>query len=152
MGHGWSGEVQRPSSSSSRSYLIVGSLQQTQFSSSQFCHGQENKILILTSSSVFSISLMSRLSQSIHLCFCLPPFILPGGTISRDFTCQNHLSLASLSSHPHFPFKFNVTEYFSTFITEYSTHYFGSYISVFLDYTLLNDPFFLINFKHYVLY
>ena len=28
-----------PSSSSSRSHLIVGSLRQTQFSSSQFCHG-----------------------------------------------------------------------------------------------------------------
>ena len=41
---GWkvSGEgvdLQRPSSSSSRSHLVVGLLRQTQFSSSQFCHG-----------------------------------------------------------------------------------------------------------------
>ena len=52
------------------------------------------------------LALMSRLAQSIHLCFCLPRFLLPGGrpTISRVFllkyswscllTCPNHFSLA----------------------------------------------------------
>ena len=47
-------------SSSIRSRLAVGSLWQTQFSFSLFC-------------------------QSIHLCFGLPLFLLPGGTISRVF-------------------------------------------------------------------
>ena len=47
---------------------------------------------------------MSRLTQSIQLCFCLPRFLLPGGTISTVFlltyswsrllTCPNHLNLA----------------------------------------------------------
>ena len=49
---------------------------------------------------------VSRLTQSIHLCFGLPLFLLPGGTIygvflptyswSRLFTWPNHLSLAFL--------------------------------------------------------
>ena len=49
---------------------------------------------------------MSRLTQSIHLCFSLPRFLLPGGTISsvflptyslsRLFTWPNHLSRAFL--------------------------------------------------------
>ena len=49
---------------------------------------------------------MSRLIQSIHLCFGLPRFLLPGGTISsvflptyslsRLFTWPNHLSRAFL--------------------------------------------------------
>ena len=47
---------------------------------------------------------MSRLTQSIQLCFCLPRFLLPSGTISTVFlltyswsrllTCPNHLNLA----------------------------------------------------------
>ena len=59
------------SSSSSRSHLVVGSLRQTQFSSSQFCHGPHL--------SSFPMALMSRLIQSIDLCFGLPRFLLPGG-------------------------------------------------------------------------
>ena len=57
-----------------------------------------------TSSSVVPISLMCRLTQSIHNCFGLLPFLLPGGTISRVFlptlswsrllACPNHLSIA----------------------------------------------------------
>ena len=88
-------------SSSSRSHLIVGSLQQTQFSSSQFYHGLH--LLLFR-----PIALMSRLTQSIHLCFGLPLFLLPGGTISRVFlptyrwsrlfTCPNHLSTPVLLS------------------------------------------------------
>ena len=66
------------SSSTSRSHLVVGSLRQTQFSSSQFCH-------ILHLSSFRWLSCMSRLTQSIHLCFGLPRFLLTGGTISRVF-------------------------------------------------------------------
>ena len=66
-----------------------------QFSSSQFCHGLH--ILI-------PMALMSRLRQSIHLCFKLPGFLLPGGTISivflptyswsRLLTWPNHLNIA----------------------------------------------------------
>ena len=51
-------------------------------------------------------ALISRLTQSIHLFFGLPRFLLPGGTISRIFlqtyswcrllTCPNHLNLAFL--------------------------------------------------------
>ena len=50
--------------------------------------------------------LMSRLTQSIHLYFGLPRFLLTGGTISRVFlpayswsrllTCPPHLNLAFL--------------------------------------------------------
>ena len=49
---------------------------------------------------------MSRLTQSIHLCFGLLRFLLPGGTISRVLlptyswslllTCPNHLNLGFL--------------------------------------------------------
>ena len=60
----------------SRSHLVVqGSLRQTQFFSSQ--------LLSWTSYLVVPMALMSRLTQSIHLCFGLPRFLLPGGTISR---------------------------------------------------------------------
>ena len=72
------------------------SLWQTQFSSSQFCHGLH----------LLSIRWLSCLGWFIHLCFWLPPFLLPGGTISRVFlptyswsrllTSPNHLSLAFL--------------------------------------------------------
>ena len=75
----------------------MGSLRQTQFSSSQFCHGPSFVVLI---------ALMSQSTQSIHLCFSLPLFLLPGGTTSRVFrptyswsrlfTCPNHLGLAFL--------------------------------------------------------
>ena len=47
-------------------HLKVGSLQQTQFSSSQFCHGLH----------LLSQYLLSRLTQSIHLCFGLPILLL----------------------------------------------------------------------------
>ena len=59
------------------------------------------------------IALMSRLTQSVHLCFGLPP--LPGGTISRAFlptysrsrlfTCPYHLSLAFLHLSAMFSFR-----------------------------------------------
>ena len=62
-------------------------------------------VLSWTSSFVVPMALMSRLTQSIHLCFRLPLFLLPGDTISRVFlpthswsrlfTWPNHLSLAS---------------------------------------------------------
>ena len=46
------------------------------------------------------MALVTRLTQSIHLCFGLPLFLLPGGTISRVwsglFTWPNHLGLAFL--------------------------------------------------------
>ena len=59
-------------------------------------------VLSWTSSFVVPIALMSRLTQSIHLCFGLPLLLhLPGGTISSVclptyswccvFTCANHL-------------------------------------------------------------
>ena len=58
---------------------------------------------------------MSRLTQSIHLCFGLPRFLLPGGTIpqslsseyswARHLTCPNHPNLAFL----------NLSVMFSTF-------------------------------------
>ena len=64
-------------------------------------------VLSWTSSFVVPMALMSRLTQSIHLCFGLPLFLLlPGGTISRVFlptyswsrlfTWPNHLSLTFL--------------------------------------------------------
>ena len=63
-------------------------------------------VLSWTSSFVAPMALMSRLTQSIHLCFGLPLFLLPGGTISRVFlptyswsrlfTWPNHLGLAFL--------------------------------------------------------
>ena len=63
-------------------------------------------VLSWTSSFVVPMAVMSRLTQSIHLCFGLPLFLLPGGTISRVFlpmyswsrlfTCPNHLSRAFL--------------------------------------------------------
>ena len=85
------------SSSSSRAHFIVGSLRQnTKCSSSQFWHGLR----------LVSMALLSLLTQSIHLCFGLPRFLLPGGTISivfrptyswsRLFTCPNLLSVAFL--------------------------------------------------------
>ena len=40
-------------------------------------------VLSWTSSFVVPMDLMSRLTQSIHLCFGLPRFLLPGVTISR---------------------------------------------------------------------
>ena len=40
-------------------------------------------VLSWTSYFVVLIALMFRLTQSIHLCFGLPRFLLPGGTISR---------------------------------------------------------------------
>ena len=59
------------------------------------------------------IDLMSRLTQSIHLCFGLPLHLLPGGTVSsvcpptqswrRLFTCPNHLRLAFLNLSVMFP-------------------------------------------------
>ena len=52
----------------------MGSLRQTQFSSSQFCHGLHLYFVV-------PITLMSRLTLSIHLCFVLPRFPLPGGTV-----------------------------------------------------------------------
>ena len=87
----------KSSSSSSRSYLVVGSLRRIQFSSSKFCHGLH----------LSSIALISRLTQSIHLCFRLPLFLLPGVIISRVFlpthswarlfTWPTHLSIMHLS-------------------------------------------------------
>ena len=59
----------------SRSHLVVGSLQQTQFSSSQFCQSW-------TSSFLVPITFMFSLTST---CFGLPLFLLPGGTISRVF-------------------------------------------------------------------
>ena len=52
----------------------MGLLRHTQFSSTQFCSW--------TSSFVVLMALVCRLTQSIHLCFGLPLFLLPGGTIS----------------------------------------------------------------------
>ena len=60
-------------SSSSRSYLVVGSLRQTQFSSSQFCHG-------LHLSSFRWLSCLGSHSSSISALKVL--FLHPGGTIS----------------------------------------------------------------------
>ena len=57
----WNGFSTSDSSSSSCSHLAVRSLRQTQFSSSQFCHG-----LRLSS---FRWLCMSRLTQSINICF-----------------------------------------------------------------------------------
>ena len=103
----------------------MGSLRQTQFSSSQFCHRLLlllaaplscgvaaadtillQSVLSWTSSFVIPMALMSRLTQSIHLWFGLPLLLLPGGTISRVFlptyswsrlfACPNQPSLASL--------------------------------------------------------
>ena len=42
-------------------------------------------VLSWTLSFVVPMALVSRLTQSIHLCFGLPLFLLPGGTISRVF-------------------------------------------------------------------
>ena len=42
-------------------------------------------VLSWTSSFVVPMALKSRLTQSIHLCFGIPLFLLPGGTISRVF-------------------------------------------------------------------
>ena len=50
--------------------LAVGSLRQTQFSSSQFCHGHTG-LWSCTSSFVVPMALVSRLTQSIYLCFRL---------------------------------------------------------------------------------
>ena len=59
------------------------------------------------------MALMSRLTQSINLCFGLPLFLLPGGTISRVFlptyswsrlfVWPNHISLAFLHLSVMFP-------------------------------------------------
>ena len=53
------------------SHLVVGSLRQTRFSSSQFCPW----------TFVTTIARMSQFSQSIHLCFGLPLLLLPDGVI-----------------------------------------------------------------------
>ena len=42
-------------------------------------------VLSWTSSFVVPMALMSRLTQYIHLCFGLPLFLFPGGTICRVF-------------------------------------------------------------------
>ena len=74
---------------------------------------------------VVPMALMSRSTQSIHLCFGLPLFLLPGGTISRVFlptysrsrlpTWPNHLSLAFL----HLSVMFSTFSFFlmSSFLT-----------------------------------
>ena len=63
-------------------------------------------ILSWTSSFVVPMAMMSRLTQSIHLCFGLPRLLLTDSTISRVclptyswsrlLTCPNHLNLAFL--------------------------------------------------------
>ena len=85
------------SSSSSRSHLVVGSLRHTILL---------QPVQSWTSSFAVPMALMFRLTQSIHLCFGLPRFLLPGGTISRVFlptyswsrllTWPNNLKLAFL--------------------------------------------------------
>ena len=71
------------------------------------------------------MALMSRITQSIHLCFGFPLFLLPGGTISRVFlptyswsrlfTWPNHISLAFL----HLSVMFSTFSFFllSSFLT-----------------------------------
>ena len=61
-------------SSSSHSHLIVGVAAADTI--------LLQPVLSWTSSFVVLMALMSRLTQSIHLCFGLPRFLLPGGTIS----------------------------------------------------------------------
>ena len=63
-------------------------------------------VLACTSSSIFTIYIMSQLTRSIHLCFGLPVLLLPDGTVfvvylptiswSRLFTCPNHRNLVFL--------------------------------------------------------
>ena len=70
-------------------------------------------VLSWTSSTVVPIALITRLTQSIHLCFVIFLLILPGGTISSVchltlawshlFTCPNHLSLAFMHLSVLFP-------------------------------------------------
>ena len=101
----------------SRAPSIDGPLSSTSSSSSsmplRLCCGVAAADTILlqpvmswTSSFVVPMALMSQLTQSIHLCFGIPRFRLPGGTISRVFlpplswsrlfTWANHLSRAFL--------------------------------------------------------
>ena len=88
--------VLSPSSSSSCSHLVVGSLCQTQLSS--------QPVLSWISSFVVPMALMSRLTQSIHLCFGLPRFLLPGGTISRIFLPTYSWSRVTAYPHGHLHF------------------------------------------------
>ena len=88
----------KTSSSSSRSRLVVAVAASDRI--------LLQPVLSWTSSFVVRMALVSRSMQSIHLCFGLPAFRLPGGTISRVFlatyswsrlvTLSNHLSLAFL--------------------------------------------------------
>ena len=97
---------------------------------------------------------MSRLTQSIHLCFGLPLFLLPGGTISRVFlptyslsrlfTWPNHLSLAFL--HLSVMFSTFSLSLMSSFVTWYlsvwpqaNLHIFISVTSSFFAWELVTD-------------
>ena len=63
------------------------------------------------------MALMSRLTQSIHLCFGLPRFLLPGGTISRVFLSTYswyHLLACSKPPQSCFPAPLCVVLYFTS--------------------------------------
>ena len=130
----------------SRSHLVVGSLWQTQFSSS-------HSVLSWTSSFVVPMALMSRLTQSIHLCFGLFAFFSHVGTISRVFlptyswsrllTCPNHPNLAFLLLSVMFSTLTSLSlSLMSSFLTWYLSvwphdhlHIFISVISSFFTFT-----------------
>ena len=92
----WQDHFQSLSTSSSRSHLVVGVAAADTI--------LLQPVLSWTSSFVVPMALMSRFTQFIHLCFCLPRFLLQGGTISRVclptwsrlFTWPNQLSRAFL--------------------------------------------------------
>ena len=59
-------------------------------------------VLSWTSSFVVPMALMSRLTQSIHFCFSLPRFLLPGGTIYAESFFRRILGLVWPHAHLHF--------------------------------------------------
>ena len=100
-------------------------------------------VLSWTSSFVVPMALMSRLTESIHLCFGLPLFLLPGGTISRVFlptyswfrlfTWPNHLSLAFLHISVMFStFSFSLMSSFPTWSLSVWPH---AYLHIFISVT-----------------
>ena len=73
------------------------------------------------------MALMSRLTQAIHLCFGLPLFLLPGGTISRVFL----LGLVSLRGQTTSVWlSWHLSVMFSTFILSLMSSFFTWSLSV----------------------
>ena len=107
----------------------------------------QQPVLSLTSSFIVPMALMSQLTQSIHLCFGLPRFLLPGGIISRVFlptyswsrllTYPNHLNFAFL--HLSVIFSTLSLSLMSSFLTWSLSVWPHAYLHIFISVTSVSS-------------